>query len=108
MSIHDTQRYFFWISKYRQLIKKLYKKYNLLFIKDDKFKDKEQERPIEGAADKLLCLLVGSYNILVSKKESESDTLMNLIKSIFTKYAGSKAVRALLFKYIVYFYKIQP
>lgn len=108
MSIHDPQRYFFWISKYRQLVKKLYKKHNLLFVKDDKFKDKEQERPVEEAADRLLCLLIASYNILVAKNEPEGETLMNLIKSIFTKYAGNRTIRGLMWKYLVHFYKIKP
>jgi hypothetical protein len=108
MALTNTQRFFFWISKYRQLIKKIYKKYSLLLAKDDKMKGKEHERQVDPAADKLLCLIVASYNILAAKSEHEGETLLNFIRSILAKYGGSKGIRRLFYKYLVYFYDRKP
>jgi hypothetical protein len=108
LALNNTQRFFFWISKYRQLVKKLYKKYSLLLAKDDKMKGKEQARQVDPAADKLLCIIVASYNILAAKHEHEGETLLSFIKSIIAKYGGGKGIRSLFFKYLVYFYDRKP
>ena len=108
LALNDTQRFYFWVSRYRQLIKKLYKKYSLLLAKDDKLKGKEHERQVDPSASKLLCLIVASYNILAAKSEVEGETLLGFIKSIFTKYGGGKQIRGLFYKYLVYFYDRRP
>lgn len=108
MALEDTQRFFFWVSRYRQLIKKLYKKYSLLLAKDDKMKGREHERQVDPAADKLLSLIIASYNILAVKNPTEGETLLSFIRSIFAKYGGGKQIRTLLYKYLVYFYDKRP
>lgn len=40
LALYDTQRFYYWICRYRQIVKGLYNKFIGTLAKDDKFKGK--------------------------------------------------------------------